>query len=140
MVKIFLHYTLCLCQSTHIFLTRFRYAEIKRQKREKSSPGVHNMYLIYTHVKTQRKIKNYFVNHVIFFGHISLCYICVYIKYMLWTPGLAFSRFRLLISAKRKRVRKKKNENAIISSITPPQRVPGKIEFFDFPETALSNL
>lgn len=58
-----------------VFLTRFRYAEIKRQKREKASPGVHNMYLIYTHVKTQRRIKNHFVDHVIFSGHISQCYI-----------------------------------------------------------------
>ena len=58
-----------------VFLTRFRFAEIKRQKREKASPGVHNMYLIHAYVKTQRKIKNYFVDHVIFFGHIIICYI-----------------------------------------------------------------
>ena len=62
-------------RSRGFFLTRFRFAEIKRRKRVKASPGVHNMYLIYTHVKTQRKIKNYFIDHVIFFGHISQCYI-----------------------------------------------------------------
>ena len=40
-----------------VFLTRFRYAEIKKQKREKASPGAHNMYLIHAYVKNQRKIK-----------------------------------------------------------------------------------